>query len=124
MKHLFVAGIAMLLSTACTKSKDAVLVNEATVTILHSTCVKTIFKIDAPNTTLGVAWSDTTKPVPVIYQHVFEAGKMKNTPTTGLESSKPYKVKIYTKATGPQIICQMFDPVNSPSVRYDIEFVP
>jgi ABC-type hemin transport system substrate-binding protein len=124
MKSFFVAVIAAMLLAACEKNSNAVLIDKADVTVLHSTCVKTIFKINIPNTNIGVTWSDTTQSSPIVYQQVFEAGNMKNIPVEGLQSLKPYKIKIYTRATGPDIICYLFDAVNSPSARYDVEFLP
>ena len=124
MKYIFLACISLLIVSACYKDKNPVLFRDATITVLHSTCVKTIVKVDIANANIGETWKDTTKPSPVVYQQVFEAGMMKNTPVGGLTLSKQYRVKIYGNATGPDVICYLLDNVNSPNVRYDIAFLP
>lgn len=123
MKSL-IAACLLLSLFACTKNETNVLLEKATVTFLHSTCVKTILKIDAPNTTVGVPWSDQLMANPVLYQHVIGAGNMINAPTNGLDLSKQYQVKIYATATGPNVICNLYDPITGPAVNYDIEFLP
>lgn len=124
MKNIFAIAVLLCFLVACSKNKNPVLLNEATVTFLHHTCVKTILKIDTPNTFVGVSWSNQLLANPGLYQHVIGAGNMKNAPAEGLHLLKQYKVKIYSKATGPDIACALYDPVNDPGINYNIEFLP
>ena len=124
MKNIFVIAVLLCFSVACRKDKNPVLLDEATVTILHTTCVKTILKIDSPATNIGVSWSNNLLANPILHQRVIQAGDVINAPVVGLDVSKQYRVKIYSTATGPEVVCAMFDPVTGPGVSYDIEFLP
>ena len=125
MKKLFLLTclIAAFLMS-CNKKDEGALIENTTITILHSTCVKTIFKIENPTVPAGVDWADNTTTTRLLFHNVAEAGNISDYPTSGLEEGKQYKVKIYSTATGPQAICYMLDAVNSPSAKYDIRFLP